>query len=106
MDIFRNKENITISITDNVLRVRGQVQNISDYAIMREKVVNLMNEGKKELKIIFEESHAITSSVIGFLLKIAQKDKVNIHIVAKNEDLYLLFEILGLIDIFKVTKLE
>lgn len=106
MDIFGKEENIQVSVNNNVIVVRGQVQNIADYAVIRESISELINKNINDIKIIFEDSHAVTSSVIGFLLKISQKDKINVHVVAKNEDLYLLFEILGLVDIFRVTKVE
>ncbi|MCS7214613.1 MAG: hypothetical protein RMI30_00470 [Thermodesulfovibrio sp.] len=106
MNIFGKDTNIEVSVSNNLIRIYGQVQNIADYALIREKIVEMISNNFRDIKIVFEESNAVTSSIIGFLLKVTQKDKINIHVVAKNEDLYLLFEILGLIDIFKVTKSE
>lgn len=106
MDIFGKEENVQVSTHNNVVRVSGQVQNIADYALIRERISELISNNVRDIKIIFEDSNAVTSSVIGFLLKISQKDKIKIHVVAKNEDLYLLFEILGLVEIFRVTKIE
>lgn len=46
----------------------------------------------------------MTSSVIGFFIKVIFQDKVSIHVYVKDDRLYSLLEDLNLIETFKVKK--
>ena len=46
----------------------------------------------------------MTSSVIGFFIKVIFQDKVPIHVYVKDDRLYSLLEDLNLLDTFKVQK--
>jgi hypothetical protein len=58
----------------------------------------------KFIQIDITESFSVTSSVIGFLLKKKQADKVDISIKVNDSRLYDLFQSLNLIDVLSVRK--
>lgn len=56
------------------------------------------------IRVIFENSYVITSSLIGFLIKLIRGDKADITIIAKDTQLYNLISRLNLQDILNVKQ--
>jgi|Wag4MinimDraft_13_1082653.scaffolds.fasta_scaffold01477_2 ABC-type transporter Mla MlaB component len=100
------EHNIKVELENsNTLKITGDVKNIDDYQLLKENAIELRDKGVQSLTIIFADSSSITSSVIGFLLKLVQKDGVNLNIKVAKDSLYSLMETLSLNSIFNVEKI-
>lgn len=95
MEIKRNGSEIIIS---------GNIKNTTDYQAIKDNVNELIKSGSKSIIVKTPESFSMTSSVIGFFIKVIFQDKVPIHVYVKDDRLYSLLEDLNLIDTFKVQK--
>lgn len=84
--------------------INGNIKNTSDYQAVKDNVNALVQAGVKSIIVKTPESFSMTSSVIGFFIKVIFQDKVAIHVYVKDERLYSLLEDLNLIETFKVQK--
>lgn len=95
MEIRRNGSEIVIS---------GNIKNTADYQSIKDNVSACIQEGSRSIIVKTPESFSMTSSVIGFFIKVIFQDKVPIHVYIKDDRLYSLLEDLNLIETFKVQK--
>ena len=84
--------------------ITGNIKNTSDYQSIKDNVNALVQSGAKRIIVKTPESFSMTSSVIGFFIKVIFQDKVYIHVYVKDDRLYSLLEDLNLIETFKVKK--
>jgi anti-anti-sigma regulatory factor len=92
-----------ISSTGNVVTIKGNIKTVSDYQEIK-SVIDAMVGTHRNIVINIPDSISITSSVIGYLTKLVQKDNVDLSIKVGDADLMELFEDLGLVSLFKVKK--
>ena len=97
MNININKTGDSATIT-----IEGIIKSVSDSQAIKD-AVNSCGDAKF-IQIDITESFSVTSSVIGFLLKKKQADKVDISIKVNDNRLYDLFQSLNLIDVLSVRK--
>lgn len=95
MDIQRNGSDITII---------GNLKTTEDYQRIKSVVTEVIQSGAKSINIRTPESFSMTSSVIGYFIKVIFQDKVQLHVHVKDDRLYSLLQDLNLIDTFKVVK--
>ena len=95
MEIRRNGSEIVIT---------GNIKNTADYKMIKDNVSACIQGGSKSIIVKTPESFSMTSSVIGFFIKVIFQDKVPIHVYVKDDRLYSLLEDLNLIETFKVQK--
>ncbi len=92
-----------VSVSGNSVTVKGNIKSVSDYQILKEKFEDLrQTHGTIFLNI--EDSISITSSVIGYMTKLVQKEGIDLSIKVGNSSLYELFDDLNLVRLFKVKK--
>ncbi|MBF0564455.1 MAG: hypothetical protein HQK89_04370 [Nitrospirae bacterium] len=96
MEVKANNEEITIS---------GHIRTIEDYQKIKQVVNSVVETGHKSVTIMIPESLAMTSSVIGFFLKLVFENKVDLKMYVKDERLYNLLEVLNLVTVFKVSRM-
>ena len=94
--------NISLNVKNNEVIVSGDVVSISDYWLIKEKVINLVEKGHKEIIITFNDAEFLSSSIIGFFLKLVLKDRINLKLKAKNPQFRSFMEILGLVKTFQI----
>lgn len=100
------EHNIKVEVeNNNILKITGDVKNIDDYQLIKENAIKLRDKDAKSLTIIFADSSSITSSVIGFFLKLVQKDGVNLDVKVGQDSLLSLMKTLSLDNIFNVEKI-
>ena len=90
---------INITQNANTIEVEGNIKSIEDSEQIRMAVDNIIK--KYDSIVINIKGFTITSSVIGYLMKLVNEGK-KIHINVKNESLYTLLDDLHLIDVFGV----
>ncbi|MDE7169921.1 MAG: hypothetical protein K2N67_06965 [Mucispirillum sp.] len=93
-----------ISKIGNEITIMGNIKNTADYQKIKDSVSELVKGGTSSIIIKTPESFSMTSSVIGFFIKVIYQDKVSIHVYVKDDRLYSLLEDLNLIDTFKVMR--
>lgn len=87
------------------LIIHGNIKSVEDSTNLKNELSSLV--GKLETRVLnlyIEDSFIITSSVIGNLVKLIQKDKVPLYIFVKNSDLYKLLENMNLITVLNVKR--
>ncbi|SFV66422.1 hypothetical protein MNB_SM-5-1429 [hydrothermal vent metagenome] len=92
-----------IQTVGNSVTITGNIKTIGDYQAIKSTLESLAATSTS-ITIDIKDSISITSSVIGFLTKLVQKDKVDIQIKVGNANLYELFDEINLVQLFKVTR--
>lgn len=96
--------NVSVTTTNSKVIVRGDVVSIGDYWLIKKKVTNLVENGRKKIVVVFRDAKFIGSSVVGFFLKLILKDKISLKIKANDPQFYHFMEILGLTEVFQMKK--
>ncbi len=89
----------------NSVTVDGIIKNQEDYNEIKTKLQELVDGGSREIIIDITESSSISSSVIGYLMKIVNKDDVKLSIKVRDAKLYKIMSDLSLVDKFGVQKI-
>ena len=92
-----------IVTSGNNITITGNIKTIGDYQSIKNSLDSLVSSSKN-ITIIIKDSISITSSVIGYLTKLVQKDNINLQIRVGDANLYELFDEINLVQLFKVTK--
>jgi len=86
----------------NELTIVGNIKSIEDSIDIKEAINALQNAGAKNLLLRIQDSFSMTSTVIGYLMKLVNLDKVSISLIVGDNRLYELLEELSLIQPFNV----
>ena len=93
-----------ISASGSVVTIEGNIKTIGDYNSIRATVQGIVDSGNQSISINIPNSISLTSSIIGYLLKLAKKDGVRISTKIGDNRLHELLSELNLIDVFNVSK--
>ncbi len=85
--------------------VLGHIKSIDDYQKIKEVVKGLVSSGNKSIVVKIPDSMSMTSSVIGYFLKLINGDHVKITMLVRDERLYNILDAMKLIAIFDVQKI-
>ncbi len=91
-------------IGNNELVLSGNIKSISDYQSIKQTMTDMVSAGVDRIIIRTPESFSITSSVIGFFMKVIFQDHVKITLYVSDPRLYSILEDLQLIETFNVVK--
>ncbi len=85
--------------------VKNVIKTIEDSVIFKKHITDiLLKEPNANIDIHIVDSYIITSSIIGTLLKMVQKDNAKLTLHVYNADLYELLDKLNLISLLNVKK--
>ena len=84
------------------LVVQGNIKNVNDYQEIKRVVTDMLREGSGQLTILMPDSFSITSSIIGYFLKLVYQDGIKLSIMVADERLYSLMSDLRLTEAFNV----
>jgi len=87
------------------LDITGNIKTMQDFESIKDEVNAILSTGVKEVKINIIDSISITSSVIGYLVKIVKLNDIRLIVNVKDEDLYELLSDLDLLSLFNVHKI-
>ncbi len=90
------------TISNRELAVGGVIKTIDDSMALREAVQKLVEGGADTLTLRIEDSFAMPSAVIGYLMKLVNRDKVRLTLLASDKRLCDLLEELQLTGTFGV----
>ncbi len=86
----------------NELAVTGIIKTIDDSMLLRGELQKLYEGGADSIVLKIEDSFAMPSAVIGYLMKLVNRDKVKLKLVAGDSRLYQLLDELNLTESFGV----
>ena len=85
--------------------VLGHIKSIEDYQKIKDTVKSVVSNGNKSIVVKIQDSMSMTSSVIGFFLKLINADHVKITMLVKDERLYSILDAMKLVAVFDVQKM-
>ncbi|MBB5021464.1 hypothetical protein [Desulfurispira natronophila] len=88
----------------NTLVISGNIKSIRHSQLIRESVENILKKGSRSLHLIIEDSFSMTSTVIGFLMKVANEEGIKISMTVTDERLWQLLSDFQLLDMFHVQR--
>lgn len=95
-----------VSRGNNELVLNGPIKTIDDSMAVRAEVQKLVEEGATSLTLRIEESFALPSAVIGYLMKLVNRDKIRLTLLAGDHRLRELLDELQLSGTFNVGSLR
>ena len=84
------------------LTIIGNIKSIEDSIEIKNAINALQNKGSKSIFLKIRDSFSMTSTVIGYLMKLVNLDKITISLVVGDHRLYQLLEELSLVHSFNV----
>jgi hypothetical protein len=90
----------------NELTISGNIKSIEDSTQIKEAVSALKKGGATSLILKVQDSFSMTSTVIGFLMKQVNSDKMSITMIVGDPRLYQLLEELSLVQPFNIRLVE
>ena len=92
-----------ISNTGSTATVIGNIKSISDLQSIKQCLDDMI-QSHTSITLKITDSISITSSVIGYLIKLIHKDNIYIKMVVGDERLYDLLDELSLVTTFNVKR--
>jgi len=89
--------------SSNELVINGIIKTIDDSMTLRDAVQKLHEGGATSITLRIEDSFALPSAVIGYLMKLVNRDKVRLTLQAGDRRLCELLDELQLTATFNVT---
>lgn len=86
------------------IKIEGVIKSVSDSQAIKDALNSCGDVKQVNIEIL--DSFSITSSVIGFLLKKKQGDKVGLAITVNDPRIYELFQSLNLVEVLNVKKVS
>jgi len=93
-----------ISASGTSVIIEGNIKTIGDYNSIRSTIQSIVDGGNTNISLSILNSISLTSSIIGYLLKLVKKDGVRINTKIGDNRLHELLSELNLIEAFNVQK--
>jgi hypothetical protein len=82
------------------LTITGNIKTTADYLAIRKLVTELVEAGASALTLRINESLSMPSSVIGFFVKLVNRDKIRVSMLIEDPRLLELLDELSLTELF------
>ncbi len=92
-----------LKTTGSVLEILGNIKSVEHFQEIK-SVLDKMKQNHTRITLKIPTSFSMTSSVIGYLMKLVHKDNIDLSILAGDIRLINLLKDLGLDTDFKITK--
>ena len=86
----------------NELTITGNIKSIEDGMEIKTAIKTLHNKGAERILLRIQDSFSMTSTVIGYLMRLVNLDKIPVSLVVGDHRLYQLLEELSLVQPFNV----
>jgi hypothetical protein len=90
----------------NELTISGNIKSIEDGTAIKEAINGFKKEGATGVLLRIQDSFSMTSTVIGFLMKLVNIDKIRVSLLVGDVRLYQLLDELSLVQAFNIRLLE
>ncbi|MEI7815760.1 MAG: hypothetical protein WCI45_01090 [Desulfuromonadales bacterium] len=91
---------------NNELTIAGNIKSIEDSSGIKEAINALQKSGPRNILLRIQDSFSMTSTVIGYLMKLVNIDKITISMIVGDQRLYQLLDELSLVKAFNVRLIE
>lgn len=91
---------------DNEVVITGNIKSVEDSLLIKDTINTLVAQGSQNIHLKIKDSLSITSTMIGFLMKLVHQEKVHLFITVGDSRLYSLLEELKLLQQFNVHLTE
>jgi len=88
------------------LTIIGNIKSIEDSDAIKRHIGMLAASGANSISLKIADSFSMTSSVIGFLMKLVHRDKVRLSISIRDERLFTLLQELNLVSTFNASVMK
>jgi len=85
---------------DRELTITGNIKSTADYLAIRDLVTETLWGGGQEVTLRIHESLSMPSSVIGFFVKLVNRDKIRLTLIIQDPRLLELIDELSLTTLF------
>lgn len=93
------------SSSDNEYTISGDIKTISDYQEIKSTIQSHVDQGTTSIEVKINDSQTITSSVVGYFMKLVNLNNVKVTLHVRNDKLYKMLEDLVLVSVFNVQKI-
>jgi len=93
-----------VRFADGNIIITGNIKTNEDYLAIKTKIQERILLGDGAIAIVIADSTTISSSIIGFFLKVANKDKIPVTLKIASEKLRYILGELGLADLLNVSE--
>jgi len=87
----------------NELTIIGNIKSIEDSMVIKNALIDLQKTGAKNILLRIKDSFSMTSTVIGYLMKLVNHDRIPVSLVVEDYRLYQLLDELSLVQPFNVS---
>lgn len=98
---------LTTKISGNSfdITITGNIKTIADGVSIKEAVAKATHDGvDKPINLCIKDSFIITSSIIGFLIKVTNIDKIPLQVIVENQELYEMLSEMNLLTSINIKK--
>ncbi|MEA3373398.1 MAG: hypothetical protein U9Q62_06865 [Campylobacterota bacterium] len=92
---------MTLTRSGSTITIDGNIKSIQDFQEIKNAVDTITTTGNS-VEFILDNSMSMTSSVIGYINKVIQKDGVRVSMKVSDERLYGILKDLNLVNVFNV----
>ncbi|MEF3254549.1 MAG: hypothetical protein K6348_03140 [Deferribacterales bacterium] len=92
-------------IGGNGINIYGNISSIDDYAKIRDFIKDVIDSGNNIITIKILDSKTVTSSLLGYFMKLVNHDKIKITLEVVSQELYNSLSAMHLVDIFNIKKI-
>lgn len=92
--------------SDNEIIITGNIKSVEDSIQIKTTINELLARGSRSIHLKVMDSLSMTSTMIGFLMKVVHQEKVHLLITVGDSRLYSLLEELNLVQQFNVRLIE
>lgn len=89
-------------IGTNELVITGNIKSVEDSIEIKNTINTLLAKGSNHIQLDVKDSLSLTSTAIGFLMKLVHHEKIKLSIIVGDKRLYALLEELNLLQQFNV----
>jgi hypothetical protein len=82
------------------LTITGNIKTTADYLAIRQEVTEMVEAGASALTLHIDECFSMPSSVIGFFVKLIQRDRIRVAMAIEDRRLLELLQELSLAEMF------
>ncbi|WP_022851849.1 hypothetical protein [Limisalsivibrio acetivorans] len=97
---------VNAEVKGNELVIEGGIKSIDDYLEIKSALQYMVDNGIECIEMKIVDSMSITSSLIGFMLKVINVDRVEMHVYVGTKRLEELLSELDLSKVFNVRLMD
>ncbi len=96
---------MTLTTNGSTITIDGNIKSIQDFQEIK-NAVDTVTFNNNSVAFILSNSISMTSSVIGYINKVVQKDGISVSMSVADERLYRILDDLNLIRVFNVRRVK